>query len=289
MQPSSSSVGVRVQDLPIADQVLVVARLAQNRSDQASFAPRDIEALFEAIALPCPRRASDVLRSLQTKGFVLSRRTRGAWRLTPHGVRRVQGVVSTMDLTALEMESAIVVGPNLGSAAHPLIPANLAPPSLLLGLHQFLSDYPFDRNVFGMTRFPDAQAEDLDPIRPALQCAREVCADHGLVFHLASDRAIVDDLWSNVAGHMWGCRFGIAFFEDRMGRGLSYNLTIEVGSMLMTGRRCALLKDSTIDAMPTDLVGQIYKDVDLTELATVETAVESWIRDDVNSGDHPSL
>jgi hypothetical protein len=43
--------------------------------------------------------------------------------------------------------------------------------------------------------------------------------------------------------HMWASKYGVAFFEDRRGRGMNYNLTIEVGCMLMAGRRCGLLKE----------------------------------------------
>ena len=135
-----------------------------------------------------------------------------------------------------------------------------------------------------MTRFPEASSEDRDPLGIALGRAREICAAHGLTCHLASDRAIHDDLWSNVAAHMWACRFCIAFFEDRVGRGMNFNLSIEVGSMLITGRRCALLKDTTIASMPTDLVGRIYKPVDLGALDTVEDAIHTWIRNDLTLG-----
>jgi len=58
-------------------------------------------------------------------------------------------------------------------------------------------------------------------------------------------------------------------------RGVNYNLTIEVGGMLMTGRRCALLKDSSIERLPTDLVGQIYKPVELQKPSTVEAPVRN--------------
>jgi hypothetical protein len=118
-------------------------------------------------------------------------------------------------------------------------------------------------------------------MKMALAIARDVCKSHGLEFHLASDRAFSDDLWTNVAGHMWASTYGIAFFENRRGKGLNYNLTIEVGSMLITGRRCALLKDDSISSMPTDLVGRIYKSVNLDDLQTVEKAVEGWITSDL--------
>jgi hypothetical protein len=58
--------------------------------------------------------------------------------------------------------------------------------------------------------------------------------------------------------------------------------------MLMTGRRCALLKDNSIDKMPTDLVGHIYRPVNLDDLDAVSQAVHGWIRDDLALGKCPS-
>jgi hypothetical protein len=196
--------------------------------------------------------------------------------------------MSDIDLAALSAEAATTTT-LLGHVEHTIIPPTLAPPHLIVGLRKFLEDHPFERNVFGMTRFPENNggADALDPVREALDIAREACHLHGLEFHLASDRAIDDDLWANVAAHMWACRYGLAFFEDRMKSGLNYNLTIEVGSMLMAGRRCALLKDRSIKKMPTDLVGRIYKDVDLAKSQNVTCAIHEWLRDDLALGKCP--
>lgn len=114
-----------------------------------------------------------------------------------------------------------------------------------------------------------------------MQTARDTCALHALELHLASDRAMHDDLWTNVTAHMWASRYGIGLFEDRVQRGLNHNLTIEIGGMLTTGRRCALLKDGSLEKMPTDLVGQIYKSVDLDRHESVADALHVWIRDDL--------
>ena len=133
-----------------------------------------------------------------------------------------------------------------------------------------------------MTRFADDQSEDA--VAAAVVSAKSACADHGLEFHLASDRALSDNLWENVAGHMWSSRYGIAFFEDRVDKNINYNVTIEVGAMLMTGRRCALLKDTSVDALPTDLVGHIYKEVDLASKDRVSETVHTWIREDLDLG-----
>lgn len=187
-----------------------------------------------------------------------------------------------MLVAAALAESATVAAPAFGHVRHPVVPPSLAPPEIMAGLQDFLEHHPFDNNVFGMTRFPDEQDDAIpDPVTNALQEAADACEAHGMEFHLASQRKIVDDLWSNVAAHMWACRYGIGFFEDQRGRGVNYNLSIEVGGMLTTGRRVALLKDDSIASMPTDLVGKIYTSVDLTKNGQVSDAVHAWLRDDL--------
>jgi hypothetical protein len=65
---------------------------------------------------------------------------------------------------------------------------------------------------------------------------------------------------------------------------LNYNVMTDLGAMLMTGRRCALLKDETSPALPTDLVGQIYKSIDLDDIISVGAKVHSWAAEDLNLG-----
>ena len=194
-----------------------------------------------------------------------------------------------MDLAALLAEGATAGLTSLGATGHPVIPPSLAPPDLIGPLHNLSEQHPFETNVFGMTRFPDDdEAQGPDPVAPALDVARAVCKENGLTFHLASDRQIMDDLWPNVAAHIWACKYGIAFFEDTRGRGINYNLSIEVGSMMVLGRRMAIVKDRTIDAdqavkrLPTDLTGRIYKPVNLEDDPdTVRDALTDWIKDDL--------
>lgn len=280
----ADAVGVRVQRFDITEQALMLAQLAAAHRGSPNFAPRDLEAMFAAVGLPPPSKASNAIASLCRRGWATSGIGKGYWQLTPLGKAKVSTLLSDMDIAALAAEAASEHGPLLGGAVHTVIPPTLAPPSLLGALRSFLQEHPFDTNVFGTTRFPADELREEDPVALALTAARETCRKYGLQLHLASDRAIDDDLWTNVAGHMWGCRYGLAIFENRIGRGLNYNLTIEVGSMLMTGRRCALLKDTSIERTPTDLVGRIYKDVDLDEPRSVTAAVSSWIEDDLAIG-----
>jgi hypothetical protein len=279
----SDSVAVRVQGLDDANRALTIARLAAGRANKGEFTAHELDDLFRALGLPAPSKAGNAIASMKRREWVRPGTARGSWKMTPVGRATADSLLSGMDLAALEAEAVAGNGSLLGGTVHAVVPPSLAPPKLLNPLRGFLDSHPFETNVFAMTRFPDGGSKT-DPVRESIEVAREVCKAHGLELHLASDRAMDDELWTNVAAHMWASRYGIAFFEDRVGRGLNYNLTIEVGSMLMTGRRCALLKDSTVAKLPTDFVGQIYKDIDLDDISSTQNAIHIWIRDDLSLG-----
>lgn len=277
-------VALRLQRLDLQLQTLVLGQLVASRSDDGSFSPGTVFQLFHDFALPAPAKIGNVFTALTKKKWFAKQPQRGAYKVTPVGQAKVREQMTNLDLVALVAESAHENAPVLGRTEHALVPVHLAPPALVQPLRSVLADHPFDTNVFGMTRFPDAKAGTADPMGQALAIVREVCAESGLEFHLASDRAVVDDLWDNVTAHMWACRYGVAFFEDRVDRGLNHNLLIEVGAMIMSGRRCALLKDGSIEKMPTDFVGMIYKSVDLSAEETVAQVVRAWIKDDLTIG-----
>jgi hypothetical protein len=278
---SYDPVALRLQRLDLSAQTLALSALAADRDDAKVVTPNAVSQLFEAFALPAPAKISNVFASLKAKKFLRSVPGRGAHKVTPIGHAEVADKLSALDFVALVAEGATRNAPLLGQTQTSLVPSALAPPALVQPLRGFLADHPFDGNVFGMTRFPEAKAGTADPVGRALGVARDVCKENGLEFHLASDRAIVDDVWPNVMAHMWGSRYGIGFFENLANRGLNYNLVTEVGAMLMTGRRVALLKDDSIEKMPTDFVGMIYKPVDLSDELAIRARLAEWFRDDL--------
>lgn len=83
---------------------------------------------------------------------------------------------------------------------------------------------------------------------------------------------------------MWACNYGVGILEDRINRGLNYNVITEIGAMLMTGRRCALMKDSTVPKLPTDLAGQIFKSIDLEIADQIVDATHNWAARDLDLG-----
>lgn len=247
----------------------------------------EIAALLEELRLPSPQsrhitsRAADLVQAdlLVVRGMGARRE----WALTPTGQLRAIELVAQIDPARLEPQLAQVPGAELGHVRHTTLPPTLAPAKWAPGIARLLERSPFETNVLCMTRFPDPDLED-DPNQAVIDTVRKALNAHGLVLHLASDRIVDEDLLGNVAAYMWACQYGIGLFEDRVGRGLNYNLVTEVGAMVMAGRRCALLKDNTAPLMPTDLIGQIYKPVDFDNLDGVAREAHLWAAEDLGLG-----
>jgi hypothetical protein len=239
----------------------VLGQLAGTRAGDGWFSPGDVAAMAESLRLPSLGNVSQALGRLKDHRWVVRRRSGGAWSLTPEGHEKARTLVGEVDVARVEAEIAQVGSAELDDAQHALIPPELAPVRFGVAIKRLLDVFPFENNVFCMTRFPRVtpEADFPDPVVRVIEAARSACQDHGLTLHLASDRSADDELFGNIAAHMWACKYGIGLFETRFGSEFNDNLQIEVGAMLITGRRVALLKDAGTPNMPTDFVGHIYR------------------------------
>jgi len=151
------------------------------------------------------------------------------------------------------------------------------PPYIENALRIFLTEFPFDRNVFIMMRYRETPQFQI--IERTIRATLE---DYGLKGHMARDRAYTDDLWGNVCVYMVGCKYGIAVFEEIEERSFNPNIAIEIGYMYALGRKCLLLKDNRMPSMPTDIIGKLYKTFDVFNIAdSVEKQVREWIEHDL--------
>lgn len=268
------------------DRVLVLGDVAGLRSEDGWFRPRDVTAVFDALRVPRVGNLGRTLENLRGLGLIVRRGTGGWWAVSPRGRNRITELIGAVDLAMLEAEAAGAPGSEFGARRHPLISPTLAPPGLTHAVEAFLGRFPFERNVFCMTRFPidERDTDYLDPVQPALDTLRQACSQHGLNLLLAFDRQLDDQLYGNVAAHMWASQYGIGLLEDKIGRGLNYNVMIELGAMLMTGRRCALFKDQSVPDLPTDIAGHIYRTVDVEDEDTVGLVAHQWISGDLQLG-----
>jgi hypothetical protein len=255
----------------------------RNQKDPGWFAAPDVNGLYEAFRLPASKNTGAVFSNLEKARYMRPRRAAPRWTLTPEGHAHVLELLAGVDAAQIEKELAVHPGAQIGTGRLTVLPPALAPAKWSPGIASLVKRAPFDRNVLCMTRFPIADRAD-DPIREAIEAVRRALSQHDLTLHLADDRVLDDDLFSNVAAYMWACRYGIALLEDRVGRGVNGNVLIELGAMVMAGRRCLLLKDHTIEKLPTDFVARIYKSVDIADAAEITRRTHVWVRDDLELG-----
>jgi hypothetical protein len=103
---------------------------------------------------------------------------------------------------------------------------------------------------------------------------------HGLVGVLARDREFHDDLYPNIQTYVHGCGFGIAVFERLETNEFNPNVALEVGYMFGLRKQVLLLKDKTLPALHTDLVGKLYKEFDPQNPEdTIPAMIDSWLSD----------
>lgn len=259
------------------DQTLVLLHVSQLRNPDGTASPSEIGRTFLELRLPPPSNVSQHLSGLANDGTVMQP-ANGRWSVTPKGEKQIRTLMAGINPEDLQRMSTLVGEPSFGNIPHHLLPSEFAPAQFQPAISAFLEGHPFDRNVLCVTRFPEGET---DPVGPAIEACRSACSGVSLEMHLASDRAVEDILFGNVAAALWASRYGIAIFEDTADKGINYNVVFEVGAMLMTGRRCLLLKDQSVERLPTDLVGHIYQSVDLHDPDAVAAEVTRWAGSDL--------
>jgi hypothetical protein len=269
-----------VQRLPRSqDRVLVIGDLVGQRAGDGLFSAGDVKRAFEDLRVPPPGNASQELARLKTAGHVM--RTAAGWSLTPEGRERVPALLGGLSSDDAVFDQKPSESAELADVAHPIIPPSFAPARFAPAVARLLEQHPFERNVFCMTRFPKENDGNADPVAATIATLRGTLSELGLTLHLASDRAADDELFGNVAAHMWACKYGVALLETRARADLNDNVLVEMGAMLVTGRRCALLKDVGTPPLPSDFVAHLYKELDLSDQSAVRSNITAWVQDDL--------
>lgn len=152
----------------------------------------------------------------------------------------------------------------------------VAPVAIQDSLAVFRRDYPFPRKAcFIMMQFGKTKAHDA--IERGI---KDTLSKYGIRGFLARDKEYHDELYSNIQTYLHGCGFGIAVFERIETEDFNPNVSLEVGYMLGTRKLVLLLKDQTLPALQTDLVGRLYKSFDAHDPEmTIRPEVERWLED----------
>lgn len=155
-------------------------------------------------------------------------------------------------------------------------PAERLPAAIQESHERFRSDYPELNEVgFVMMQFSATTAHE------AIERAIKTTLNkHGMRGLLARDKEYHEELYPNIQTFMHGCGFGIAVFERIQSDDFNPNVSLEVGYMLGLKKPVLLLKDQTLHALQTDLVGRLYRPFDPQNPgATIPKQIEAWLED----------
>ncbi len=139
-----------------------------------------------------------------------------------------------------------------------------------------LFDYPnASSNTFIIMRFRDTKQH-----REILAALREALAYYGLNGLRADDKGYSDSCWSNVKSYLDACDSGIAVFENIDDDDFNPNVSLELGYMMALKKPVLLLKEKRLQALQSDVVGNLYKTFDSYDISTsVRSSVLQWLRD----------
>jgi hypothetical protein len=152
----------------------------------------------------------------------------------------------------------------------------MPPPVINESLPRFQAKHPdSSKAAFIMMRFGKTPVHDkiVDAIRSELD-------RHGIKGLRADDQEYHDDLLPNVQTYMHGCGFGIAVFERIENDEFNPNVGLEVGYLLAMGTPVCFLKDKSLTALHTDLIGKLYRTFDTyNPHETIPKELGAWLND----------
>lgn len=159
----------------------------------------------------------------------------------------------------------------------PDLPDDFIPKALLgwkIKIKEFLKKHPFDQNVFIMVRY----ADESTGIREKIVNSIRTTEIDGKKFFpvVAKDHKITDDLYNPIACLLC-CRYGVAIFDSASPMPeFNPNIAYELGVMHFLKRECLILKESSIKAMPSDILQKLYESFSSADNAG--ELVQNWLR-----------
>jgi hypothetical protein len=170
--------------------------------------------------------------------------------------------------------SSMEEGESEPNMPHVFLPTT--PVEIQESLARFKSDFPDEKRVaFVMMKFgsTDLHNKIVSGIRSCLN-------PYGIEGVRADDKSYHDDIFWNIMTYIYGATFGIAVFERIESNEFNPNVSLEVGYMMGIGKSVCLLKDKTLSALHTDLVGKLYLPFDPHHPAqSIEKVLPKWLKD----------
>ncbi|MFN0141281.1 MAG: hypothetical protein ACKVQW_14485 [Pyrinomonadaceae bacterium] len=150
------------------------------------------------------------------------------------------------------------------------------PSEISESLKRFREDFPDNSKVgFLMMRFGTTPAHS-----NIVQAVQDTLKSHGLNAIRADHKEYHDDVYGNVETYLRGCGFGIAVFERLETNNFNPNVALEVGHMFAQSKKVCILKDKTLDTLPTDVIGKLYQPFDpQSPEESIPSVLSKWLKD----------
>ena len=109
---------------------------------------------------------------------------------------------------------------------------------------------------------------------------RKALAENKLSGVRADDKYYHDDNYYNILTYLHGCDIGIAVFETLTEPQFNPNISLEVGYLLGLRKPVCLLKEKSLSALHSDLVGKLYREFDINNCeSTINRELNNWLFD----------
>lgn len=89
----------------------------------------------------------------------------------------VRKLLSELDVRAIDAQLNALPGSDFAHVRHTLVTPAFAPIKSITAINRLLERFPFEQNVFLMTRFPEDASDThyLDPVRELIPCCAMRC------------------------------------------------------------------------------------------------------------------
>lgn len=190
--------------------------------------------------------------------------------LAPHGLRIYIDKAGPTRVEQIAPTFLPVVEPKSSAGA-----AN-TPPEILSFLEEFRQRFPNpDKCIFIMMPFGSSE-----PSRALVNAVKVALERHGFTGLRADDHKFGRLLWLSIETYLSACRAGIAIFERLESDNPNPNVAFEAGYMHALRKPIGLFKEQTLRGLQTDLAGHIWYSFNVHDPASIEKAVEKWLREE---------
>jgi hypothetical protein len=150
------------------------------------------------------------------------------------------------------------------------------PVEITKSLAKFREDHPDDKKCcFLMMKFGLTDAHE-----SIVKCLDDILRDYDIELLRADKINYHADLYWNVMTYIYGCSFGIALFERIESEVFNPNVAFELGYMFALDKPVCLLKDRTLPALPTDVMGKYFVEFDTQQPNnSIGDRLTQWLMD----------